>query len=154
MAGEGLKLKGRVTWIIERRDGTVEVVESDNLVTDAGKDLAVSLLTGLATSPVQYIAIGDGSATNPGQCTQPSATDTALGNELARAQATVTKTANVGEVELSASFTVPAGATWSVCESGLFDAASGGTLYARDVTLTKNLAAGERINVIWRITIQ
>lgn len=146
--------RGWVVYTVKRLDGSEEMYVARNVVTDAGRDLGIQRIAGLTANPVQYIAIGDGDAVNPGNCAAASTTDTALGNELTRAQATVTKTANVGEVRLDATFTVPAGATWSVCESGTFDAASGGTLYSRDTMLVKNLASGESITITWFLRLQ
>jgi len=88
----------------------------------------------------QYIALGTVS-------TAPSATDSALGGEVMRTIATYTKASEVGACTLTASFDITA--SYSLCECGIFNASSGGTLYCRDTFATRNVVSGDVVKVYY-----
>ena len=122
-----------------------------NLVTNAGFALNAGLLSGVGSpAAVGYIALGTG--TNPA-----SATDTALQAEittggLARAASTnslVTTSVTNDTAQFLHTFT--ASASFAVTESGLFNAASAGTLFARQVFAAINVNSGDNLQVQWRV---
>ncbi len=122
-----------------------------NLVTNAGFALNAGLLCGSGTpAAVTYIALGTGT-------TAAAVTDTVLQTEittggLARSAATVslvTTTVTNDTAQLLNTFT--ATASFAVTESGIFNAATGGTLFAHQVFSAINLVNGDNIQTTWKI---
>lgn len=124
-----------------------------NLVTDAGKAGVASRINGSgAESAFTYIAVGTGT-------TAAAASDTALVTEivdsgLARANATASRvTVDVTNdgAKLTNTFTVTG--SKAVTESGVFNAASAGTLLARQVFSAINVASGDSLQVTWTFDV-
>lgn len=121
-----------------------------NLVVNAGKAGMASRANGAGAEAVfTYIAMGTG-------VVAAAATDTALGTELAvsglgRANATasrVTTTVTNDTAQLQNTFTVTGSA--AVTESGVLNAASVGTLLARQVFTAINVVNGDNLQVTWK----
>ncbi len=150
-----IRLKGTV--IIEVRDRSGRTILRrvlPNVITNVGKAQVAGLINGVVTTPFRYIAIGDGSASNPGSCAAESASDTALGHEVARQQASVSRTTtNVTNDTAVWEATFTANATWQICESGIFDAASGGNMLARKTFSTVTLYSGDQLYIQWKVTV-
>jgi len=150
-----IKLRG--TLIIEVRDRfgrTIIKRVLPNVITNVGKAQVAGLINGVVSTPFQYIAIGDGSSSNPGSCSSASASDTALGHEVARKQASVSRTTtNVTNDTAVWEATFTANATWNICESGIFDASSGGNMLAHRTFNTVTLYSGDEIAVTWKVTV-
>jgi len=128
------------------RDGKV-VYEADptTVITDVGFD-ALCDVTGNPTQPdnFDYIAIGTDN-------TAPAASQTALGNEVMRQQGTYSHT--TGTKEFTVTTTFDFAAAYSIWESGLFNAASGGTMLCRGVLDSAvNVESGDSLQVTWTIT--
>lgn len=151
-AVSGVAGRAHVRLVDTATGETVYEAVIENTVTDAGLDRYVELMAGLSTAYVTHMAIGDGSATSPGSCAATTGTETALGNELTRTTVTATKQ-GTGTVRFSASFTPPSGSTWSVCEAGLFDAASGGTLIARITFGPLNIDSQFTLTIDWDLIV-
>ena len=121
------------------------------VVTNAGK-AEVAALIGADTSgdgtPFDYIAIGTGT-------TAESASDTALVNEIQRAAAVGSRvTVNVTNDTLQLvkdAFTF--GASYSITESGVFNASTGGTMLCRKTFDAINVTADDTLKVTWKITV-
>lgn len=150
-----IKLKGQVEIKVIDRQGRVILRRIlPNVITNVGKAQVAGLINGVVTTPFQYIAIGDGDANNPGSCSSESATDTALGHEVARTQATVSRTTtNVTNDTAQWDATFTASATWNICESGIFDASSGGNMLARKTFNAVTLYAGDQLAITWKVTV-
>ena len=150
-----IRLKGVVTIEVRDKYGrTIIKRVLPNVITNVGKAQVAGLINGVVTTPFKYIAIGDGSATNPGSCTTESATDTALGHEVARTQASVSRTTtNVTNDTAVWEATFTASATWQICESGIFDASSGGNMLARKTFSTVTLYSGDQLYIQWKVTV-
>jgi len=126
-----------------------ELIQCDhNVLTNNGKDLIQSYLSGGAGAAVDYIALGNGSA--------PTSTSTTLDNEittsgLARAQGSVSSV-GTGNWSLNHQWT-STGDNIVVNTTALFNASSGGTMFAgnefTDVTLQKD----DKINVTWWVWV-
>jgi hypothetical protein len=130
------------------RKGALLVVDEkfmdiDDLVVDGGLNAlcgAVFDRGGSRPAAFDYCAIGtDG--------TTPSASQTALGNEVMRVQATYAKDANTGECSVDATFNITS--TYTLQECGLFNASTGGTMYCRDTYTTKNVVNGDTVKVYY-----
>jgi len=157
-----LRLKGRLEIYVLDKHGRVKDKRIiDNLIVNVGKAQVAGLIGGLVTSPFTYVAIGDGSATYPGQCVSPSATDTALGHEIFRKTADSitqeTTTVTNDTVVWDTIFSSADGLTGTnyICEAGLFDNYSGGNMLARQTftTATVDWDAGDQLRIVWKIQV-
>lgn len=144
-----LKLKGEVEVLVYGKDGRLKdrrVV--GNLVVNVGKAQVAGLINGVVTTAFKYIAIGTGT-------TSPSATDTALGSEVARASATTSRaTTTVTNDTATWSATFNFTASYSITESGIFDASSGGNMLARQTFSAVNVVSGDSLIVNWKVQVQ
>jgi len=124
-----------------------------NLVTNAGYAFVAARIISDSTEDLaNYIAVGTSS-------TAAAATQTALGAEivdsgLARATATlsrVTTTETNDTAQLVKQFTVSG--TKAVTESGIFNAASAGTMVARQVFSAINVSSGDTLQISWKLSV-
>lgn len=126
-----LAWRGRVRIVARRADGSVEVDEFENLITDAGLNLIADALTGAVSTPeIRYVALGSSN-------TPVSANQTALGDERFRKQVSQQTNPNTGEA-VSIVYIAPFEATdFMIQEIGWFagpdatDQAGSGILLAR-----------------------
>lgn len=125
-----------------------------NLVVNAGKAGVVSRINGDGAEAVStYVAIGTGTVA-------PAATDTTLGTEIStggggRAAATVSRitttvTNDTAKWVLTYNFT----ASFAVTESGIFNAASSGTMLARKTFSAINVVSGDSLQITWKVQVQ
>lgn len=151
-----IRLKGIVEIRVYDKNGNLKKkIVKENLIVNAGKARVAGLINGIETTPFKYMAIGSGDPSNPGVCTAPSTNNTALQNEIIRKLATTSRTTtNVTNdtAQWEAEFT--ATGNWAVCEAGLFDASSGGTMLARQTFGTINLSDGDKISITWKVIVQ
>ena len=149
---QSLQLHGRLDVLLYDEFGNLKDERHfDNMIVDAGFEgvaYRIAPHDGAATSnPWNYIAIGTGS-------TAPAAGDTALLTELTRIQdseAAYTATPSK-QLDLEATFG-PGVGTGNVAESGLFNAASGGDMLARQTFTTISKGASDTLTVTWTITL-
>ncbi len=122
-----------------------------NLMTNAGFALVAGRINGSGSpAAATYIAVGTGA-------TAANATDTTLQTEtatsgLSRASATVslvTTTVTNDTAQLVVTFSVSG--TVAVTESGVFNAASSGTLLCRQVFSAINVVNGDSLQITWKI---
>lgn len=137
-----------VTVTARHSDGEVFATrEIHNLIMDAGEDEAAKLLCGVAADAFTYIAIGsDDTAAADSQTALVSEISTNGGTRAQDASPSVT--ANVATI--SHQFSISG--TLAVKEAGLFNAASIGDMFARQVFAVINLTNGDTITVSWEIT--
>jgi len=138
-----LGMKGRIS-MIDNKTGLV-LAQMTNLVTTVGKAQAAKRWVGVTANPMDYIAIGEGTA-------DPLVGDTALGSEIttgggARAQASVSTTTNTAKAELTTNFTAP----FDVSEIGWFDAASDGNMGARQKFGAWAVVDGDSVTWKWEM---
>ncbi|MCF7898936.1 MAG: hypothetical protein K9L31_03225 [Candidatus Pacebacteria bacterium] len=131
----------------------VDKLVISNLVTNAGMADVAGLING-SGSPASftYIALGSGS-------TSADATDTTLETEIttnggARAEAAVSLvttdvTDDTAQLVETFSFT----GALSITESGVLNAASSGTLLARQVFSTISVANGDSLQITWKFDV-
>lgn len=145
---ESLTVKGRIRAEVWRNGKLVDVREADNLIVNAGKAHLAGLLVGASGySPFRYVAVGTGTTT-------PSADDTALeqeitGGGLARGEGTISVNGNVATITKTWNVTD----TYGITEVGLFNASSGGTMYARATFAVVNVENGDTFTFTWQITM-
>tara|TARA_R100001440_G_scaffold36867_4_gene56017 strand:+ start:145 stop:573 length:429 start_codon:yes stop_codon:yes gene_type:complete len=135
----GMEMKGRLT--IALNDEIVQ--EVDNLVVTAGKGYVASRMAGTSATVMSHMAIGSGTSA-------AAASDTALGNELARTQLTST---NVSGADVTYVDTFGAGTgTGAVTEAAILNANSGGTMLCRTVFSVVNKGASDSMTITWVVT--
>ena len=135
----GMEMKGRLT--IALNDEIVQ--EVDNLVVTAGKGYVASRMEGTSANVMSHMAIGSGTSA-------AAASDTALGNELARTALTST---NVSGADVTYVDTFGAGVgTGAVTEAAVLNASSGGTMLCRTVFSVVNKGASDSMTITWVVT--
>lgn len=145
---DGLKIRG--FWDVKLHGPNGELKDhryGENVITTNGKEfLARYLLSAAtaATNTLRFIAIG----TNT---TSESASDTALGAEVARISGSVSYVSGA-IFEVIATF--PAGTgTGAIAEYGLLNTSTGGTLFSRDTESVVNKGASDTLTVTNRTTL-
>lgn len=137
-----IKLTGFVNIkVIDSKGNVKDERNVKNLVVTAGKNYLASWLAAASQSTyfMKYIAVGTGT-------TAPSASDTALQNEVARAAGSVSSSSNTWTNQATIT------ATGAITEAGIFSASSGGTMLSRVTFSPVNLSAGDSIVINWSIT--
>ena len=142
-----LKIKGHLNLRVVRADGTIEEFDFKNLVVTYGLNLMAKYLSGgTVSTPVNHIAVGTGT-------TPPSSTNTALGVEVSRKQASVAQ--GVGADAHKVTFQ----ATWaagqlnnSFTEAGLFDAATAGNMFSRVTFAAVPVSSADTLIATWVIS--
>lgn len=131
---------------IKRASGErIRLAPVTDLITNTGLNRLAGLFCGVYTTPFKYLAMGTSTVTEQN-------TDTALGAEVTRALASVTlTTTNVTNdtAQLECEFTMASAVT--IAEFGIFDASSGGNMYARRTRTPIPLNSGDTIHPIWKI---
>ena len=150
-----MKYKGIVRITAEHADGTKQVDEFDNLITDAGLNHLRDSLTGDdAEAAIKYLVIGTST-------TAPAAGDVKLGSEQFRKAITTAGEDGTGRAE-TITYVAPFEAVFHIKELGWYAGASASTsvdsgsliarvLYDRDKTNLESLQI-ERIDIIERST--
>ena len=148
-----LQLHGRVDVFLYDEHGAIKDERHlDNLIVDSGLEgvaFRIAPHDGSVTSnsPWNYIAIGTG-------VTPPASGDTALQLEIVRIQDPVANytTTSGKQVKLQVSFATGIG-TGVISESGLFNAAVGGNMLARQSFAPIVKGASDTLTVTWVITL-
>jgi len=141
-----IRLKGEIEFFVRDKYGRLKYYRViKNLIVNAGLSEIIKLIGGLGGTPFRYIAIGTGT-------TSPSATDTALEGEVARASASVSQvTTDVDGDTLQLEATFSFSASYSITESGVFNADSDGVMLARQTFPAINVVSGDQLTVRWKI---
>jgi len=156
MINDNFALTGALTIAIN--DEVVQ--ETKNLVVTAGKEWVASRLKDTASphtigAEMSHMAIGTETTTIAAD--PVDASDTTLGTEDDRNTLTVdggTVSANT----ITYACTWPANdpsstATKAITEAGIFNAASGGTMFARTKFAVVNKAPADALTITWTITV-
>ena len=144
---ETIKLKGRIKLALFDASGKEkETREIDNVIVTVGKTYLAAWLAAASQAGywMQYIGLGEG-------INAANASDTTLQTPLAtRVAGTLSSATNVWQ---NVALFGPAVDTGAITEAGIFSAASGGTLMARQVFAVINKGAGDSLSVTWQITL-
>lgn len=144
---ESLNLIGRWRFTLFDRDGEVkDVREFLNLITDDGFD-AICAVIGNPSQPDNFdqLAIGTGT-------TGASVTDSSLESEHAREQGTYAHTGSTKVFSVTHTFAAGTG-TGDVTESGILNAAGGGTLLNRQTFTAIPKGANDSLEIEWEFTL-
>jgi len=143
----------RVYGIIEitvrdRRGHIIKKIVKRNLITDAGIQYIVQALAAqVSLAAFKYIAVGSGT-------TPPSGSDTGLESEVTRVEGTISlESTNISNDTLRVDASITFDASYTIAESGLFNAATGGTMLARQTFDAFTVDAGYTLDVTWRIIV-
>lgn len=136
-----------------RQDELVSEISAHNDIVLTGRDLVAKLFINEPITPVSHVAVGTGPAP-----TDPNVT-AALGVELFRkainpintAQHLTTTVDGKKKVLISCDLDFSEG-NGALTEAGLFNAASGGTMYNRVVFPPVNKTNSFKLTLIWEIT--
>jgi len=128
------------------RDGRLvdALAKERDLVVNGGLDLCIESLGNSTDRPacISHIALGTDN-------TAPTASDTSLGNEVMREAATYTKT-GTGQGKWEATFNITG--SYTLQEAGLFNAATGGTMFCRDTFSARSVENGDTVTVVYTVS--
>lgn len=138
--------RGHLTaTVMDASTGAVlRVIEQSNLVVTAGRNQIRDAINGAAITAPNRFAIGTGSTT-------ASAADTALVTEVWR-DAFTSKTTSTASISIKYFLTSTTANGNTIREAGLFNASTGGEMYAR-VVLTDAIAKTASIAVLFSWTL-
>ena len=115
-----------------------------NLITNVGKAEFANIQIAAGTAP-SHAAVGKGT-------TAALITDTIVETEVYRAAAVRTRaTTAVANDTAYYDTTINVLGTYDITEAGLFNAASAGTLFARQVFTAVPVSAGVVLKVVWKL---
>lgn len=111
-----------------------------NLVVNTGHAAYAGQISGITTAPFTAMAYGTGAVA-------AAATDTALGAEVARAAATITRVTTTSTNDTTRwEYTFTAGGNQAITEEGIFDNnTSGGNMLARQVFAAVNMVLNDTL---------
>lgn len=143
---ENLKVKGDVSIVLSKEDGSVENIDIHNLVVNTGLNYIVSRMKDTTATAMSHMELGTST-------TAAAAADTALGAAISGSRTALTST-NVSTNTITYVATFAAGTgTGAVTEAGIFNASSAGTMACRTVFPVVNKQAGDSMTVTWTITV-
>lgn len=155
---------------LDSEGNIISYQQTDNLITDVGKNCGANLLFGTGFANCTTPAVFDEIALSTDSGAGFAATDTTLANECdgtpdcgtglnARQTGTVTAdTVSSGGgnavAQIQSTFTKTAGGAITINSAGLFDATTGGNMFAERAFGTGvNMVANDSIQVTWLITL-
>lgn len=151
---ENTKVTGRLTIRVISEGGEIRhELDVPNLIVTTGKNFIASRMKDASLTTMSHMAIGDGSSTSPGTPTAAALTDTALGNEKARVTLTST-TVTANQIVYTANY--PANtpsASCEVCEAGIFNASTAGTMLCRTTFTKVTKATTDAMTITWTVTV-
>jgi hypothetical protein len=120
-----------------------------NLVTTVGVSGIAARINGSGSpAAYTYIALGLGTAAAADADTQLTSEITTSGGARASASVSLVTTDTAGDTaQLQNTFNFTTGGTFAICESGVLNAASTGTLLAHQVFSAINVASGDSLQV-------
>jgi len=146
-------LQNHVAFTVRDKNGRIkEIVETTNIITNAGIDWLADALGNASGSPANYVAVSTDTAT-------PLATDTTLTSELtvdglSRASGTYSHTTAVRSYSIEKIFSVTGG-PHAVAKSALFNAAgpppSGTMAFEALFATIANVNASDSLTVTWTV---
>jgi hypothetical protein len=147
MMDENMQLHGSMTLLITRANGDIETVHKDNIIVNVGFDFIADSIGKATSRPgvMAYIALGTGT-------TAAAATQTALVTEIDRNAATYAHTAGTKTFTFTAAFAA-GDATGAITESGVFNAATGGTMLDRVVFPVVNKGVDDSLTAVFTFTM-
>lgn len=139
-----VSVRGDVHIVLRDERGRIKAERRfQNLIVNGGKNLLAQVLGAGGTKP-SHLAIGTGT-------TAVSATQTALVSEIGTRVA-VSHSNPSGSVWRMVGTFGPGNGTGAITEAGLFNASSGGTMFARQVFAVINKDSNDSLEITWEVT--
>jgi len=135
--------------------GFTEKMVVSNLITTLGVSGIAARING-SGSPAAYvyIALGLGTTGAADADTELESEITTSGGARASSSVSLVTTDTAGDTaQLQNTFNFTDGGTFAITESGVLNAASGGTLLARQVFSAINVASGDSLQVTWKFDV-
>lgn len=146
MEKEKVGMKGTLFLELVDENGVLkETRRKDNIIVAGGFDYICQQVSGTASTPMNYIAVGTGSVT-------PVIGNTTLGAESARVLGAYAHTAGTQVFTVTATFN-PGVATAAITEAGVFNAASAGTMLDRVTFSVINKGANDTLTATFQFTL-
>lgn len=144
---DGIKLRGALTLVLRKPDGTEKTLFKKNMILNGGFDLICDAIGNPSRgNPIGFIAIGTGT-------TAVDPTQTALVAEIARLAATYSHTTATKYFTLTTPF--PAGVgTGLITEACVANASSGGTIMNRLVFAAVDKKIDDTLLAIFTFTME
>lgn len=133
----------------------VDSMVISNLITTAGVAGIAARINGSGSPDAYtYVGIGTGTTAAADADTQLEAEITTSGGARASASVSVVTTDTAGDTaQLQLTYNFTTGASFAITESGVLNAASAGTLLARQVFSAINVASGDSLQVTWKFDV-
>lgn len=146
MIKDTLKITGEVQFLLYDEAGILKETRSHNMIVGGGKNLVASRLSSNTESVVTHIGVGS-------LATAVSASDTALAAQIVRSILTTAGGTLLANTVTYSTSMGPGVGTGSIVEAGLFNASSGGTLFARTTFAAISKSALDTLVINWKITV-
>ena len=146
MINDNLKLRGDVAIVLKDKDGNIkDTREITNLVVNTGLTFICSRMAGTSAGVMSHMAVGSGT-------TAAAAGQTDLVSILGSREALDSTSASSNTITFVSSFEAGEG-TGAITESGIFNASSGGTMWARVTFPAVNKQADDTMSITHTITL-
>jgi hypothetical protein len=158
-ASDSFALQGRVDMVLYDESGNVKDERHiDNLIVDAGVEgvayrIAPHDGTTAPSSPYNYIALGTSDTAVDAADDELSAELTVGANYAREQDATAQYSVSSGNKLILSVVFGPGEGTGSLRESGMFNAATGGDMLARQTFDEIQKASGDTLTITWTITL-
>lgn len=146
MDKEAVKIRGKLTARLRKASGEEHVFQRDNLIVEGGIDFLAAALSAPSGRPnvLAYIGVGTGT-------TAVDSGDTELETELLRKALTYDHDSGTTNFTVTCTFD-PGEGTGDITESGVFNAASTGTMFNRVVFSAIPKEAGDSLDISFTFT--
>lgn len=141
-----MKIKGRFSCSVIKKDGSTFAWQKDNMIVDSGYNFLIQAMfeTNNRPYPISYIAFGKGSSTT-------TADMTALEDEITRIPAVWTWNPETRVASISAEYTPSEPVV--ISEAGLFNAQTGGVMFDRVTFSEKGIDETDMAKPIFDISV-
>lgn len=141
-----MKIKGKFSCNVIKKDGTVIAWQKDNMIVNSGYELLMTSMfeKNNRPSPIGYIAFGSGTSLTTSDMT-------ALENEVLRVPAEWSWDPEARVVSVTANVTITDPII--VTEAGLFNADSGGVMFDRVTFTAKGLDETDMAEPLFEISV-
>jgi len=154
---DNVGIKGEVEFRVVKADGTVKTESIPNTWTETGVQQIIAWMNNENPNTPAYIAFGSDDGT-----TLPlDKTNTALGAESTYANTSEGGRVAATKTKVTTNFTddtLQLQATWNftgsetIQETGVFDAATGGNMFARTIRASAlNMESGDQLTITWKL---
>lgn len=143
---ENLSVTGALNITLQKEDGSVQTIDTKNLVVSTGLNFIVSRMKDATATVMSNMSLGTST-------TAAALADTTLGAEISGSRVALTSTTvTANQIVYVASFAAGVG-TGAVTEAGIFNAGTGGTMLCHTIFPVVNKQAGDSMTVTWTVSV-